>query len=47
MHDLAEAEGQVGQDVSRGHYLENRKLGHRCQGMRRQVERRGAGPCAL
>ena len=47
MHDLAQPERQVGQDVIRGHHLENWQVGYGCQRMRRQMERRRPGPRAL
>src|SRR5215470_17118334 len=45
--DLAEPEGQVGDDVHAGHDLEHRQLGERRQGMRDQRELRRPGPRTL
>src|SRR5713101_4651154 len=47
VRDLAEAEGQVGDDVDARHDLQDRKLGHRRQRMRVEVERGRAGPGAF
>src|SRR6478672_5495006 len=47
VHDLAKPERQVGQYVNRGYHLENWQIGYGCQRMRRKMERRRPGPCAL
>ena len=47
MNDLAEIEGEVGDDVRAGHDLEHGQLGERRQGVREQGELGRPGPCAL
>src|SRR5690242_4785428 len=47
VHDLAQAERQVGDDVDAGDDLEHRQLGHRGQRMRVQLERGRPGPGAF
>src|SRR5262245_62652830 len=47
VNDLAEIEGEVGDDVLARHDLEHRQLGERRQGVREQGEFGRAGPCSL
>ena len=47
MHDPAETERQVGDEVERRDHLEHRQLSNRRQRVRHQSESRGPGPGAL
>jgi len=43
VHDLAEAERQIGQDVDRGYHLQYRQFGDRRQGVGMERERARTG----
>ena len=42
--DLAEPEGQIGNDVCGRDHLRHRQFGNRCQGVRMEIKRAGTGP---
>src|SRR5216683_6729255 len=47
VHDLAEAQGEIGEDMDARENLEDGKLGHRCQRMRVELQRDRPGPGAF
>src|SRR5262245_21794253 len=47
VHDLAEAEREIGDDLGPGHDLEHRRLGQWCERVREKRERRRSGPRSL